>query len=76
MHTLESLMLLPVSTRESSVPLPVVLKWCMPVSSLSYQVQRVSDYHRYLNQLLALTSRDHIDYQNIRHSVARAEEVL
>lgn len=49
MHTLESLMLLPV--------------------------QRLTDYHRYLSQLLSLTSRDHRDYQDIRLTVARTEQI-
>lgn len=40
------------------------------------QVQRVSDYHRYLAQLLSLTSRDHPDYQHIRVTVARTDEVM
>lgn len=35
----------------------------------------MSDYKRYLTQLLALTHRNHPDYQNIRVTVARTEEV-
>jgi hypothetical protein len=50
MHTLESLMLLPV--------------------------QRVSDYQRYLTQLLSLTPLDHPDYQNISVTVTRTDEII
>ena len=88
MHTLESLMLLPVREgerereRASSYTLFINHMYCSyRISNIikylfSKQVQRVSDYKRYLTQLLSLTHRNHPDYQNIKVTVGRTEEVL
>ena len=39
------------------------------------QVQRIYDYHRLLVQLFSITSKDHPDYDDLRHTVARVQHV-
>ena len=43
--------------------------------SLLPQVQRIYEYHRLLVQLFSITSKDHPDYEDLRHTVARVQHV-
>ena len=47
----------------------------LPVSPSELQVQRIYDYHRLLVQLFSITSKDHPDYDDLRHTVARVQHV-
>ncbi|CAI8013554.1 Pleckstrin homology domain-containing family G member 1, partial [Geodia barretti] len=39
-------------------------------------VQRIYEYHRLLVQLFTITSKDHPDYDDLRHTVARVQHVV
>ena len=43
--------------------------------TLYVQVQRIYEYHRLLVQLFTMTSKDHPDYEDLRHTVARVQHV-
>ena len=104
MHTLESLMMLPVSDFTHSLthsltdslthththsltcslarslthslthsPHPLTHMTHSPTHLL--QVQRVSEYHNSLSQLLALTPLEHPDHHHLQTTVARMKEV-